>query len=310
MGIKQLIEAGKVKQVPEAHNIAYLLENVRLFLNSDYRFMKGQKQDALLSCAKTTFNGKMKLVYFTEGMQPLSVKYGYMNFTAFMEVIENIFEAISEVKKNGFLKPENIDDSLDGIYVDSRTRKVKLLYLPVQNTAAEHADRFMNLRTTLVRLINAAPMYSGYDVQQVCRILEDESPDIENVRRQIQTVRLSGNDVPRVFDEEARSDGTKQLAANLRLISRNSSFAQDFHIHSSEFIIGKSREKADGVIPKGTVSRVHCAIQFVSNEYYVEDLDSTNGTKLNYERIPSRQPRQLHSGDILSIAGVEFLVEF
>ena len=309
MNVRTLIEEGKIRQIPEAQNVAFLLNEAHLFIHSEYKFMKGREQHVLLNCLKTTCNGKVKLVYFTEGMQTLTVGSRHMNFTAFIEVIENIFSAMEAIEKNGFLKPENLDDSFEGIYVDSRTRNVKLLYFPIQNTAEDRSEHLMEFRNMLAVRIKEAPRFSDFDVQPVCDILEKESLDYAGIRQQLQAIRLSGKDVPQVYEESIVADGTKQTHANLRLISKEETFAQNFHIQKAEYIIGKSPEKADGIIPRNTVSRIHCAIRYISDKYYVEDLNSTNGTKLNQEKIPGRQPVQLHNGDLLSIAGIEFLVE-
>jgi hypothetical protein len=47
------------------------------------------------------------------------------------------------------------------------------------------------------------------------------------------------------------------------------------------------------------VSRRHALISRSGDQYYVEDLNSVNGTLLNQRRIPPRTRMQLHSGDQL-----------
>jgi hypothetical protein len=47
------------------------------------------------------------------------------------------------------------------------------------------------------------------------------------------------------------------------------------------------------------VSRRHALISRSGNQYYVEDLNSVNGTLLNQRRIPPRTRMQLNSGDQL-----------
>lgn len=53
-------------------------------------------------------------------------------------------------------------------------------------------------------------------------------------------------------------------------------------------VIGRGR-KADLALAEATISRAHAAIGFDGEMFYVEDLDSTNGTLVNGSRIV-RQP--------------------
>ncbi len=56
------------------------------------------------------------------------------------------------------------------------------------------------------------------------------------------------------------------------------------------------------------VSRKHCRIIKQGEQFFVEDLQSTNGTKLNGRFIPPNQPQPLKDGDILELG--EFKVTF
>ncbi len=49
------------------------------------------------------------------------------------------------------------------------------------------------------------------------------------------------------------------------------------------------------------VSRKHCRIFQQGDQFFVEDLGSTNGTKLNGQIIPPNQPRPLNNGDTLEL---------
>lgn len=310
MDIEQLIREGQIRCLDELHNTAYLLEKNLPFLNSDYRIMQNQEQQGLAKCFRVSQNGKQKLIFFNEGFRTLSSLYGCMNFTALTEIIEHIFDVILTVESNGFLKSENINDSLDYIYVDPDSFRVKLHYLPVKIENKDEKTAHQNLRTSLARQIHSIPLFSGSDVQAVCELLENESYTLETVTEQLKSIRHQYQGRPQIYEEGIAPDGTKMLAANLRLISRNPELAPNFHVHTPEFVIGKSRERADGVVAKSTVSRRHCRIIWENEAYYLEDLDSTNGTKVNYERIPSRRRIRLMSGDVISVSGVDFLVEF
>lgn len=57
-----------------------------------------------------------------------------------------------------------------------------------------------------------------------------------------------------------------------------------------------------------TISRRHFRIFYRAGKWYVEDLNSTNGTMVNGEDIRGKGPRPVKDGDVISPAGVVNLV--
>ncbi|MDZ4719442.1 MAG: zinc ribbon domain-containing protein [Roseiflexaceae bacterium] len=55
-----------------------------------------------------------------------------------------------------------------------------------------------------------------------------------------------------------------------------------------------------GALDNG-VGRKHARLFVLSGQVMVEDLDSTNGTQINGQRLPARQPRTLTNGDTLVV---------
>jgi pSer/pThr/pTyr-binding forkhead associated (FHA) protein len=70
--------------------------------------------------------------------------------------------------------------------------------------------------------------------------------------------------------------------------------------------IGRSTG-ADFIVEAPLVSRVHCRVTAGANELEVTDLDSTNGTFVNGERVVER--RTLRIGDRLGVGRVEFVIQ-
>ena len=69
-------------------------------------------------------------------------------------------------------------------------------------------------------------------------------------------------------------------------------------------IIGKS-SSCDVVISDNTVSREHAQLVMDNDTIEIIDLDSTNGTYVNGERIT--KPTRLTQGDEVVLGGVEFI---
>ena len=69
--------------------------------------------------------------------------------------------------------------------------------------------------------------------------------------------------------------------------------------------IGRSTG-ADFIVEASLVSRIHCRLTAGASELEVLDLDSTNGTFVNGERI---ERKTLKPGDRLGVGRVELLVQ-
>lgn len=73
-------------------------------------------------------------------------------------------------------------------------------------------------------------------------------------------------------------------------------------IETSVFLIGSRKEEADGVIEDDTVSRIHARITKEGEDYYLEDLNSTNGTYRNGELLNYKEKVRLEKNDRISFA--------
>lgn len=118
------------------------------------------------------------------------------------------------------------------------------------------------------------------------------------------------------FAVSANSAPSAKSAAHAKLVvERGRSAGKQFPLHDEESYIG--RWDADGGIfpdvdldaddPEAKVSRRHARIMRYNNQYYIEDLGSTNGTFINRGRrlLPGdRQP--LRDGDEI-VVGKTFL---
>lgn len=70
--------------------------------------------------------------------------------------------------------------------------------------------------------------------------------------------------------------------------------------------IGRS-DRATIIIPDGTISSVHCEIHREGDSYVVHDLGSTNGTRVNGERVDGQM--NIHSGDVIQVGEIEILFD-
>lgn len=78
-----------------------------------------------------------------------------------------------------------------------------------------------------------------------------------------------------------------------------------FEIDHIRVTIGRS-EKNMIALDDSSVSSQHCVVVRDGDRYFIEDLGSTNGTRLNFKSI---QKAPLRSKDILRIGGIEFMFD-
>ncbi len=92
--------------------------------------------------------------------------------------------------------------------------------------------------------------------------------------------------------------------ARLREVQTNKLYSIDRPM----VVIGKKEGIADIVINIGTISRKHACIELVNDEYWIYDLNSTNGTFVNGRPIDENGIR-LNDKDKLRLSNIEFVFE-
>lgn len=76
----------------------------------------------------------------------------------------------------------------------------------------------------------------------------------------------------------------------------------------TKILIG--RDKSCGIhVDDKLVSRFHAEIQKIKDAYFITDLNSTNGTFVNNERIPHGKYMKLHKNDIIKIGRTEIKIK-
>lgn len=70
-------------------------------------------------------------------------------------------------------------------------------------------------------------------------------------------------------------------------------------------LVGRKSRLCDLIVDRGSVSKLHCLIVKTDGLLYIRDLGSTNGTKVNGQRVTRGA---LLPGDELAFAGAKFRV--
>ncbi len=100
--------------------------------------------------------------------------------------------------------------------------------------------------------------------------------------------------------------GAKETAEG-RLLYRGAGAEPSFVIEEDSFLLGGRNEQADGQLSASDVSRNHARITKEKDQYYIEDLNSRNGTYLNGELLAYKQKCPVNPGDHLRFAREEYI---
>lgn len=138
----------------------------------------------------------------------------------------------------------------------------------------------------------------------MCRIHEEDYPEIICADR-------SGNSATYAYEENAYcakdADETTVLKKNRNFFQENPPVllcedGKSFPLCGEHWLIGKRKAEVDICLEKSTVSRLHARIFCRQEAYYLEDLNSRNGTRLNGHMLDSGQPQLLKDGDEIVFA--------
>ncbi len=81
----------------------------------------------------------------------------------------------------------------------------------------------------------------------------------------------------------------------------------DIMIEHYPFFIGKFRNNVDYCIEKDVISRYHAKVTQEGEDYFLTDLNSTNGTYLNGEMLLTYQKKEVKFGDEITFADLKYV---
>ena len=305
--------ADKLTEIQDTEDTAYLLENNEVFYDVGYKVMQNQENANLLRCHRIKYNGKIKLIYFTREYTSLEDYIASSDMDTILNAIHSLLEALIQIENLGFLNMACIDNRLSHIYVESGTNNVKIIYLPVNITGVhKNKNEFENeIKAQMVQKIERIGMMDHPKMRQVIDALEDGILKLHDISTRIQAEKpvMHRNTKNTSADPNI---GQKKIVdmPDMNQISIQSIDGQfHFVVCENEFLIGKSRERVQGVITgNNAVSRVHCKIVRQNGSYFVVDMGSSNGTYVNGKRIQPNVPEPISDRSQLRIANAEFIV--
>lgn len=125
----------------------------------------------------------------------------------------------------------------------------------------------------------------------------EKNEDVRNTRNRYEKQELEG-DKTILLSYHGKEDAKKGSVPYLKSLS---STGDTILIGHTPLVLGSLQEAVDIVIQGRGVSRIHATIECERDTYYIRDLNSTNGTEWNGERLSPQIPQELQEGDSILI---------
>lgn len=304
--MKDYYIANYVSEIKGAENVSYIIKQDDAFFMTGYKVLSGKENKGLVTCARLRYNGSIKLVYFSSQYMSLQTIVGYLDGVGVKTVLRNLISNVLAIKGNGFLKCENIEVSSEKIFVDRNTLEVYLIYLPIKMTGNEYDKSvFENeLRTQLIKVLNTAASINDSGTKTILFELSNGNVSLEQLHRILQQMDMG-------YRNEKNSGETHEVRSMVQSMVLESLDGRNvFNICQKEFVIGKNAGMSEGIISGNpAVSRKHCKIVRRDEGFYLVDLNSSNGTYLNGNKLRPEEPAHIVPGNQIRIANIDFIVK-
>ena len=281
-------------------NFSFILNDNSIFSTTEYKVLSNQKDSCFIKCFKMILNGKIQLLYLSEKYIPLKNVLSSLEEGQLLFIIGDLINKILAIKNNGFLSCQNINISIENIYIEPATNHCKLVYLPLNEKLFPNQYSFESFFVTvLTEIIQSTSCLSFQKINDINNMIIEESYSIENIALKLYNFNSSNSNL----NEKVNSN--KRLV----LVATNSPSAFSLNVDKSSYIIGRKKSSVDGYIGfNKMIGRIHCKIENRNNDFFIFDLNSSNGTYLNQEKLIPEQPYKIKNGDIVRLANSDFKV--
>ena len=111
---------------------------------------------------------------------------------------------------------------------------------------------------------------------------------------------------PMEQDRVYLSGQREEAVTGARLIYLGGGEERDFVVDKDIFLIGTDASAVDGVLKSRAAGEIQAKITRAENTYYIEDMNSANGTLVNGEILIYKEVRRLKEGDRITFADISY----
>ncbi|MBO5284236.1 MAG: FHA domain-containing protein [Lachnospiraceae bacterium] len=274
----------------------------------EYKVLMNLEKGDFLPAYLMKQNGRRQLLYVIPGASHTLESVGYsLEPKLLFYVIDAIDRLCMEIENNGFLKTEHLDMNLKHMVLDTNSGKLQMIYLPVSSNATVMLNKDSALRELAKELVSHnVNLKVSTRIQQLHADLMDNRISFTVI---LEKIRTGAYERETYFDEKG-TIVVKQQTGGVRKIPYLVVLENQMRleINRPEYVLGKNRDMADGVIYNHTtVSRKHCRVIEEKGHYYIQDLGSKNGTYVNDRYLMGDEKVELHNGDRVRLAECDLI---
>ena len=326
--MNKFLTDGTLTEQAAGKDFVYILNDPNDIAADEYNYLTEKNDESFVKTMYGNFNGHNALYYVTADHKNIASILQELSFERFTEMVKEFFGILIAAKKDEVLKEENIISAPTKIYIDPQTRKIKAVYAPVINKIPVDERRYeKEVRDVFTNLFKNLPNLQSDKTGRIVEILSDDDRTIDEIYEKLSaSVQEDEEAKGRVSISEIRDTGhlmmqskkdtpghTGYLAARsmpaITLTNLNGRIGE-IVVSNDNFVIGRSSDVVDGVVPDPSVSRIHCKISQVGNKIAMIDLGSANGTFVNGARLGGGEARFISDNDTVRIGKCDFIIKF
>ena len=300
-------------------HIAYQFENSEMIFAVAKRVLGKLKVENVMNGLEVTYNGKPRIIYETQGQQPLVGMLQTMDGRSAYRILMQFLRLILRFEENDFLQKEVIDVNIYHIFYDVENETIKCCALPIDGECDYHEKTGWQgkYRQTLATLLKICFKDAPHGYRELYnQIFDGRKTDTEIVEYLLdcnyQWYGLGSSITGKEYNENKLTKPAENVAVEKPILELE--YASDhgnekITVMNEPFTVGSLKGTADARIAIGALSRQHCTIKKTNGILSIIDNNSTNGSYMNGVRLKPEVAYVMKDGDILRLADIEFKIK-
>ena len=296
------MSSGIIKQI-KADHISYTFSSDVPFAEEEYeKFYTIPSLNRLLKGFDTIHNNQHKMIYLTESYLNFSDCVSFISGTVFTQICINIIKAFLDLRDKTAFSTRNLDLDEDSFYIDPETIQPYLIYIPKEkdeNRTRHDINR--RLRYVFMNLANYVQNKEDPVLVQFLAMLRSQASFPEIIEKMDLDIELDGIELHSSY---------LSLQRQTLILHPIKNECDDIIVDKDRFVLGRSKSRTDCPLSMSpSISNVHCRFTRNANLFFVEDMQSRNGTYINDNKLTPMLACAINDGDVLKLADVAFKVE-
>lgn len=248
--------------------------------------------------------GKEKYQVSIKGCKPLLEILGFLEEKEQLSCFFQLFYGIYRVEELGIMPKQSIWCKYEHIFWNEKEKRLGYVVLPVEKEPSYEDGLFWEER--LRECMHFLSKNLSFEHQKRVLELSDAylQQEISALSCMEQILSWSEADLCK---GKALPPRQTQRALSLAFLGEDASY--EYQLQQDEILLGKSQENCDVAFPfSRAMSRMHCRILRQNQNFFVQDLDSVNHTRVNGVFVPPFELMELANHDLITMGDIEIRI--